>query len=63
MGHLQDKITLNSLDTKKGHMLPDVFTVVPAIALKKDTVMVPEPLNTIEVIEGHLQRAQAQENC
>ena len=25
--------------------------------------MVPEPSNTIEVIEGHLQRAQAQENC
>ena len=25
--------------------------------------MVPEPPNTIEVIEGHLQRAQAQENC
>jgi len=63
MGHLQDKITLNSLDTKKRHVLPDNFTVFPAVVLKKDSVIISKPPNTIEVIESHLQRAQAQENC
>jgi len=44
-------------------LLPDDFTVVPAVALKKDSVVVPEPPNSIEAVEGHLQRAQAQEEC
>ena len=33
------------------------------MALKIDSVIVPEPSNTIEVIEDHLERAQTQENC
>lgn len=63
MGHLQEKIKLTSLEAKKRHVLPGDYTVVPAVALKKNSVMVPKPPNEIEVIEGHLRRAQAKENC
>ena len=60
MGHLQDEICLASLEARKKHVLPDNFTVVPAVALKKD---IPSPPNEIEAIEGHLQRSQTQEKC
>ena len=39
-----------------------IFSQWPAVALKIDSVIVPEPSNTIEVIEDHLERAQTQEN-
>ena len=70
MGHLQDEICLASLEARKKHVLPDNFTVVPAVALKKDSVMgqcygsqAPPPPNEIEAIEGHVQRSQTQEKC
>ena len=35
--------------------------MVPAIALKKDRVMIPMPPNEMEALEDHLQISQAQE--
>ncbi len=44
-------------------MLPDNYTVVPAVAFKKDNITVPKPPNEIEAVKGHLEGAQAQEKC
>lgn len=49
--------------TKKNHRLPDNFTTVPAVALKKASVAVPKTPNLIKTFEGHLSRAQMKEKC
>ncbi len=63
MGCPQDGISIASLEAKKKCVLPDKYTVVPAVEFKKDKVAVPKPCNEIEVVEGHLEGAKAQERC
>ncbi len=38
-----------------------LVTIVPAVALKKEKVVVPKLLCEIEVVEGHLQGAKVRE--
>ena len=44
-------------------MLPDNYTVVPAVTFNQDKIEVPKPPNEIDAVEGHLEGAQAQERC
>ena len=44
-------------------MLPDNYTVVPAVTFNKDKIEVPKPPNEIDAVEGHLEGAQAHERC
>ena len=62
-GYPQDGIRLISLEAKKKIVLPDNYTVVPAITFKKDKIQVPKPLNKINAVVDHLEGAQAQERC
>ncbi|KAJ3591985.1 hypothetical protein NHX12_007115 [Muraenolepis orangiensis] len=57
VGHFQDGMDMPSPETKKNHWLPDNFTTVPAVALKKANVAVPQTPNQITAFEGHLSRA------
>jgi len=41
--------------------LPDTYSTVPAVALKKDSVMVPKPLCEIEAIKGYFEGAKGKE--
>ena len=59
----QDGISLVSLEAKKKIVLPDNYTVVPAVTFNKDKIEVPKPPNEIDAVEGHLEGAQAQERC
>ncbi len=59
-GHAQDAISLQPQQAKNFH-LPDNYTIVPAVALKKEKVVVPKLLCEIEVVEGHLQGAKVRE--
>ena len=60
LGHAQDVLSLQPQPSKNFH-LPDNYTIVPAVALKKDNVVVPKPPCEIEAIEGHLEGAKAKE--
>ena len=61
-GNAQDVISLQPQSTKN-FSLPDNYTIVPAVALKKDNVVVPKPPGEIEAVEGHLEGAKAKERC
>ena len=63
MGCFQEKITLVPTDGVSKYELPDEFTVVPAVALRKESINVPESLNATEAVKGNLSGAQAQEKC
>ncbi|KAJ3591760.1 hypothetical protein NHX12_006892 [Muraenolepis orangiensis] len=63
VGHFQDGMDMPSPETKKNHWLPDNFTTVPAVALKKANVAVPQTPNQITAFEGHLSRALMKERC
>ena len=59
-GHAQDVLSLQPQPLKNFH-LPDNYTIVPAVALKNDNVVVSKPPCEIEAIEGHLEGAKAKE--
>jgi hypothetical protein len=61
-GNAQDVMSLQPQSTKN-FSLPDNYTIVPAVALKKENVVVPKPPGEIEVVEGHLEGAKAKEKC
>ena len=62
MGHVQDGISL--LPQKaKNFQLPANYTIVSAVALKKDNVVVPNPPCEIVPIKDHLVGAQGKERC
>ena len=63
VGNFQDGIGMPSPETKNNHQLPDNFTTVPAVALKKANVAVPKTPNPIKAFEGHLGRAHMKEKC
>lgn len=58
MGTLQDIISLNDSTRMKKYLLPDHFTIVPAVTLKKEKVEVNESPNSVEVVKGHLDGAK-----
>ena len=63
MGLSQETLTLVPMEEAKKYNLPDDFTIVPATALKKVNVSIPDPPNVIETIKGNLSGAKAQETC
>ena len=60
MGRIQTKIQL-SKNQSKNLQLPEIYTTVPAVALKKESVSVPKPCNSITTISGYLQEAYSKE--
>ena len=60
MGRIQTKIQL-SKNQSKNLQLPETYTTVPAVALKKESVSVPKPCNSITTISGYLQEAYSKE--
>ena len=61
LGLPQENTTLVPNDGTKKFKLPDEFTVVPAVAFRKENIRVPEPLCAIQMVKGNLSGAQAQE--
>ena len=62
-GTLSGDTYLVPMEEAKKYDLPDEFTIVPATALKKVNVSIPDPPNVIEAIKGNLSGAKAQETC
>jgi len=60
-GMKQTDINLNSIDAKRNHLLPNSYTIVPAVALKTTSVSVPPLMNESATKEGCLTNAQLQE--
>ena len=63
MGIAHEKLTLNPMEMTEKYELPDDFTIVPAIAFKKEKVSIPEPPNVTTTINGNLNEAITQEKC
>ena len=62
MEHVQNGISLQPQQTKN-FQLPDNYTIVPAVTLKKDNVLVAKPPCEIVAAEVHLVRAQGKKRC
>ena len=63
MGQSQSGISLALLEnTTQDHRLPENFTTVPAVALRKESVAVPRTSYDIRPISGHLDKARDKEN-
>lgn len=48
--------------TGLNHQLPEDFTTVPAVVLRKESVDVPKPPHDIRTVSGHLEKAREKEN-
>lgn len=48
--------------TDRNHDLPEDFTTVPAVVLRKENVDVPKPPHGIRTLSGHLEKAHTKEN-
>ena len=61
MGVSQEKITLVPMEMTEKYELPNDFAIVPAVALKKEKVSIPELPNVTVTINSNLNEAIAQE--
>ena len=61
IGIPQEKLTLALSKESEKCDLPECFTIVPAVALTKEKVAIPEPPRSSQRIEGNLNQAVAQE--
>ena len=60
-GILQEKLTMAPTEGSHKFELPTNYTIVPAVAMKKESILVPKPPNEINTINGKLIGAKSQE--
>jgi len=61
MGCFQEKPILVPIKETEKYNLPDDYAIVPAVALKKEKISIPEPPNIITTIKGNISEAITQE--